>query len=173
MRKLDAAALLGVSLALLAAGGSVLPPRRSIKPSKPGPDRDWGKLQPEFARRLRLVFADLEARGWKPVLNEGWRSPERAAALAQAGSGVERSMHCYGLAADVREARSGWGDPLFFQALGAAAEAEGMTWGGRWKRADATHVQAVPVSEQARVRAEGEQLGYELAGARALIRRWA
>jgi peptidoglycan LD-endopeptidase CwlK len=121
--------------------------------------RDWSRLNTRFAGKLRRVFERLQALGWSPVLNEGWRSRARAQALAAKGSGVALSMHCYGLAADIRDAVRGYDDPAFFRALGDAAEAEGLTWGGRWERRDATHVQAVPVREQARVRAEAEKYG--------------
>jgi peptidoglycan L-alanyl-D-glutamate endopeptidase CwlK len=130
-------------------------------------NRDWKKLDAGFARVLRAVFRDMEERGHSPLLNEGWRSQERARTLGEAGSGIPDSMHCYGLAADVIPSDGDYTDEKFFRELGEVAEAHGLTWGGRWKSVDATHVQAIPVAAQAELRREARTLGAMAAAARA------
>lgn len=88
------------------------------------------------------------------MLWEGYRSPERAAQLAKRGTGIARSMHCLGCAADIVHEDKLWAAPAaFWEALGEEAERLGLTWGGRFKRADKPHVQAIPVHEQERFRA--------------------
>ena len=66
-------------------------------------------------------------------------------------TGVEKSMHCYGLAIDIVDRRKLWNAaPLFWATLGKHAQARGLTWGGKW--GDKPHVQAVPTKLQAKIR---------------------
>lgn len=118
-------------------------------------NRDPRMLLPSFAARLNVLFARMRALGWKPFLNEGYRTPKRAAELAKAGSGIVDSLHMYGAAADIRDEVQGWNNPLFFEDLGRESQALGLTWGGHW--GDANHVQAVTVNEQAALRHEGSK----------------
>lgn len=125
-------------------------------PRRAGVNRDPRKLLPGFARRLNLVFARMRARGFDPYLWEGYRTPERAAALAQSGQGIRKSMHVYGAGVDIVSARDLWdASSAFWDALGREAERVGLTWGGRFDDGDqdVAHVQAVPVEEQAAFRA--------------------
>lgn len=117
-------------------------------------DRDPRKLIPSFAAKVETLFQRMRVLGFEPMLWEGYRSPERAAELAARGVGVATSMHCYGAAVDIVERTKLWSAPAsFWSALGEEAEALGLTWGGRFTRADKPHVQAVPVREQAALRA--------------------
>jgi hypothetical protein len=50
--------------------------------------RDPALLMPSFANRLQDLFNLLRAEGFKPLLQEGYRSPERAAGLAAEGLGI-------------------------------------------------------------------------------------
>jgi hypothetical protein len=116
-----------------------------------GLSRDPDRLLPAFARRLNLLFSALRARGYDPMLNEGYRSPARALALSQPradGSkppGIANSLHIYGAAADIISASSGFSNPAFFRALGEEADRLGLFWGGHFKsHLDTPHVQAVP-----------------------------
>lgn len=117
-----------------------------------GIDRNPANLLPGFARKLDRVFKRMRAQGFTPMLWEGRRSAARAAELAAKGTGSARSLHILGAAADVvngANPSSPWSAPAsFWSALGAAAEAEGLTWGGRWANADKPHVQAIPVNQQ-------------------------
>ncbi|KQV46161.1 MULTISPECIES: M15 family metallopeptidase [unclassified Duganella] len=118
-------------------------------------DRDWQRLDQDFARRLLLVFGVMRDRhGYEMVLLEGYRSPERQDRLAAAGSHVSnarafQSFHQFGLAADCAFIREGKlviseRDPWAmrgYRLYGEAAEAAGMIWGGRWTMMDFGHTE--------------------------------
>ena len=88
------------------------------------------------------------------VLIEGYRSPQRQAALQAAGPHVTnaapwQSYHQYGLAADsaflrdnklVISERDPWA-MQGYRLFGEVAESVGLTWGGRWKLMDFGHVE--------------------------------
>ena len=127
-------------------------------------DRDWKKLNPEFMTVALKVFARLEARGYPFALLEGYRSPERQDALADAGTHVTnarafQSKHQYGLALDAAPIRNGrlviserdpWAMEAYL-ALGEEAERGGLVWGGRWRLKDYGHIEAAsPVHRQAK-----------------------
>ena len=118
---------------------------------------DTDLLVPAFAERLSASLRALRGQGYQPVVHETLRSFERAEALAKAGRGTPLSMHCYGLAADVVCGDHHWDCRrhhwAFFDTMGACAEDVGLTWGGRWRREDLPHIQAVPVRLQESVRA--------------------
>lgn len=129
-------------------------------------DTDLYKLDPIFRDRVEKLLSRLRARGHDAVLHEGWRSFERAKLLADKGTGVVKSMHCYGLAADIISSMHRWSpDPKFWLALGAHARLLGLVWGGDFKKVDKPHVQAVRVSDQSFVRTAN------LADVRALVKR--
>lgn len=117
-----------------------------------GIDRDPSKLLPGFAKKVEQLFQAMRKRGYKPLLWEGYRTPERAAMLAEKGTGIVDSMHSYGAAVDIVDestAPNYWtGAPGFWNALGEEAEKLGLTWGGRWKSVDRPHVQGITVAEQ-------------------------
>jgi peptidoglycan L-alanyl-D-glutamate endopeptidase CwlK len=84
--------------------------------------------------------------GYDMVLVEGYRSPQRQAALAAMGPAVTRagpyeSWHQYGLAADCAFLRGGKvviseRDPWAmrgYTAYGEVARSLGLTWGGNWR----------------------------------------
>ena len=123
-------------------------------PLKAGIDRDPRNLLPGFAARVELLFQRLRARGYRPLLWEGLRTPARAAMLARKGTGSARSMHCLGVAVDIIDERRKWGASAdFWQAIGQEAAALGLTWGGTWRKRDLPHVQAITVAEQDAFRA--------------------
>lgn len=126
-----------------------------LRPMLSQADRDWQRLDKDFARRLLAVF-DLmrERHGYEMALLEGYRSPERQDRLAAAGSHVSnarafQSLHQYGLAADCAFVRDGKlviseRDPWAmrgYQLYGEAAESVGMVWGGRWAMMDFGHTE--------------------------------
>ena len=117
---------------------------------------DLAELAPPFRAAVEQLLERLRAAGYEPVVHETYRSPERAAALAEGGSGIAQSMHCLRIAADVTCARHGYDCGKhgcdFYQRLGAAAELLGMTWGGRWPKRDLVHVQGVPLVAQNQAR---------------------
>lgn len=122
---------------------------------------DVARLVPAFRTRLQSALQALHGQGYRPVVHETWRSPERARALVASGKSSARgglSMHCYGVAADVICGDHQWDCARhhcrFFETLGACAEDAGLTWGGRWTLLhDLPHVQGVPLSRQDAVRA--------------------
>lgn len=134
-----------------------LPPSTFIGTDRPGletANRDWGRLDPNFASIVLQVFARLEARGYPFTLLEGYRSPERQDALADTGAHVTnarafQSKHQYGLALDAAPLRSGrlvisekdpWAMDAYM-ALGEEAERAGLLWGGRWRLKDYGHIE--------------------------------
>lgn len=101
------------------------------------------------ALQLRAILGELRQQGWRPSLAYTWRGLRTQAALRAAGNTkVNFSLHNVvdadgrpaALAADVFDARYGWGKPEqaaeFFEALGAAARSRGLEWGGSWSRSD-------------------------------------
>lgn len=117
------------------------------------PDRDLAKLHPLFLPRVQELIRRVEQDGHDPYVFEAFRTFERARALAQRGTGVVMSMHCYGLAVDVISRDKLWSPPAgFWHSLEHHAATLGLTWGGHFSRPDKPHVQAVPVRLQGRVR---------------------
>ena len=126
-----------------------------LRPMLSQADRDWQRLDRDFARRLLVVFNIMRERhGYEMALLEGYRSPERQERLAAAGSHVSnarafQSFHQFGLAADCAFIRDGKlviseRDPWAmrgYQLYGEAAEAVGMVWGGRWAMMDFGHAE--------------------------------
>jgi len=116
---------------------------------KPGIDRDPRNLDPAFASKLELVFQRMRARGFDPILWEGFRTEARAQELKKAGVGIYPSLHQYGLAADIVDRRLRWNAPrAFYDAIGYEADRLGLTWGGHWPKGDKPHVQGVTVADQ-------------------------
>jgi len=116
------------------------------RPQLGSANREWSLLDQEFRQRLLVVFQLLKERhGYEAVLLEGFRSPDRQAALKAKGSAVTQagafeSYHQYGLAADVAFVRGGRiviseRDPWVmkgYELYGEVAVAAGLTWGGAW-----------------------------------------
>ena len=109
--------------------------------------RQWNLLDDTFRQRLLLSFRLLrEHYGYDMVLIEGYRSPQRQAALAALGPSVTRagpfeSYHQFGLAADCAFLRDGRiviseKDPWAmagYEHYGEVARSLGLVWGGDWK----------------------------------------
>ncbi|WP_426163002.1 M15 family metallopeptidase [Pseudoduganella sp. R-34] len=126
-----------------------------LRPMLSQADRDWHRLDKDFAQRLLLVFNVMRDRhGYEMALLEGYRSPERQDRLAAAGGHVSnarafQSYHQFGLAADCGFIREGKlviseRDPWAmrgYQLYGEAAEAIGLVWGGRWAMMDFGHTE--------------------------------
>ncbi|WP_426338933.1 M15 family metallopeptidase [Pseudoduganella sp. S-14] len=126
-----------------------------LRPMLSQADRDWQRLDKDFAQRLLSVFNVMRDRhGYEMALLEGYRSPERQDRLAAAGGHVSnarafQSYHQFGLAADCGFIREGKlviseRDPWAlrgYRLYGEAAEAIGMVWGGRWAMMDFGHTE--------------------------------
>ena len=125
------------------------------RPMLASASRDWKLVRPEFQQRLLMVFKIMrEQHGYEMAILEGYRSPERQNDLAKMGGSVTnarafQSWHQYGLAADCAFLRNGKiviseRDPWAmrgYQLYGQVAEAQGLTWGGRWKMMDFGHTE--------------------------------
>lgn len=111
--------------------------------------RHLSGLQPAFRAKVERVLRRLQAEGWQPFVAEGLRT--RAQQREKVRRGYSRTMnsrHLSGRAADIVDRRWGWGGPAkdddhpFWRALGRAAAAEGLTWGGNWRSfKDVAHLQ--------------------------------
>jgi peptidoglycan L-alanyl-D-glutamate endopeptidase CwlK len=126
-----------------------------LRPMLAQADRNWRRLDQDFAQRLMLVFNVMRERhGYDMALLEGYRSPERQDVLAAAGSHVSnarafQSFHQFGLAADCAFIRDGRlviseRDPWAmrgYRLYGEVAESVGMVWGGRWTMMDLGHTE--------------------------------
>lgn len=111
----------------------------------PKQERVWKGVSPALREKVEAVLAQLAAEGFDIRVVEGYRSPERQAALLASASGVTSvgswgSCHNYGLALDARVFINGapsWDldDPHVlagFMRFGELSEMVGLNWGGRW-----------------------------------------
>jgi peptidoglycan L-alanyl-D-glutamate endopeptidase CwlK len=126
-----------------------------VRPMLDSANRNWQLLDPDFSRRMLLVFRIMkEQHGYDMAILEGYRSPERQNSLAAAGSNVTnakafQSYHQFGLAADCAFLRDGKlviseKDPWAmrgYRLYGEVAESVGLTWGGRWTMMDFGHTE--------------------------------
>lgn len=123
-------------------------------PAEPERIASLDGLAPRFRAAVERMLAEMRAAGFKPVVYESLRTNERQAWLHGFGrtwddgrgkvtqvATAEYGWHLYGLAVDIVCAKTGWDDPKFFRALGAAAKDEGLEWGGSWPMRDMPHVQ--------------------------------
>ena len=123
---------------------------------KPSSEARLQKLHPALVAALRRVVADLAAQGITIELVQGLRTFEQQDALyakgrTQPGQIVTRakggeSNHNYGLAADLcpfTNDTPDWNAPMaVWAAIGVAAAAHGLEWGGAWKKfIDKPHVE--------------------------------
>lgn len=124
---------------------------------------DVSMLLPSFRERVLAVFAALKQEGYNPRIFETYRTPARGAWLKLRGKtrNGAASLHCYNAAADFIDAKLGWENRKFFDALGKIGIAHGLTWGGDWDSDPSTpqdfddrpHLQAIPVHMQKTFRA--------------------
>lgn len=116
--------------------------------------REWERLDADFRKRLLVVYHLLAKHGYQMTLLEGYRSPERQAALAKIGThvtyaGANQSYHQHGLAADSAFYKDGKlliseKDPWAmegYRLYGRYAESVGLVWGGKWQMRDFGHVE--------------------------------
>jgi len=129
----------------------------AMNASLPGVEsRDLDHLHPRFRTQVLSIIDDLESGGHEALIGSTWRSPTRqktiyAASLmgnllgqapgTQAGPG--QSCHNQEVAGspasaaiDIRPGGSLTREEqaAFYKALGAAAHARGLRWGGDWSR---------------------------------------
>ncbi len=123
---------------------------------RPASEGRLQKLHPALVAALRRTVADLAVQGIAVEIVQGLRTFEEQDALyakgrTQPGQIVTQarggeSNHNYGLAADLCPYTAGkpdWNAPItVWAAIGAAAAAHGLSWGGAWKKfIDKPHVE--------------------------------
>lgn len=128
---------------------------------------DPAELLPAFRDVVEQLLERMRREGYKPVLHETYRTPERSKQLVASGTSrvAGLSMHCYRIAADVICGVHQWSCEEkgcgYYRRLGIEAARLGLTWGGNWdgdgitreqREHDLPHVQAVPLAVQQRVR---------------------
>lgn len=113
-----------------------------------------------FRDKVKTLIQRLKNKGFDPVLRDSGRTAKEAAVFANKGTGILKSLHLTGAAADIISRSKGWSSPEFFQALGKEAKALGLTWGANKKyggdfntKNDQPHVQAIPIALQNQYRA--------------------
>jgi peptidoglycan L-alanyl-D-glutamate endopeptidase CwlK len=128
---------------------------------KPSSEKRLQQLHPALASAVRTVVADLAARGIVVEVVQGLRTYKEQDELyakgrtkpgpivTQARGG--QSNHNFGLAVDLcpfTGDKPDWNAPMaVWAAIGAAAEARGLEWGGQWKKfLDKPHVQLPAMS---------------------------
>jgi peptidoglycan L-alanyl-D-glutamate endopeptidase CwlK len=127
-----------------------------VRPAAADASRDWNLLDPDLRQRLLFVYRQMrQEHGIEMVLLEGWRSAERQTTLLQkrvllvSDDPNLQHLHREGLAADSAFLRNGkivlsdrdpWARDAY-QKFGKVAERVGLTWGGRWKKPDLSHVE--------------------------------
>jgi len=98
-------------------------------------------VQWRFASLVAHLILEANRLGYNVTLGEAWRHPVMAAWYAARGKGVRESFHTKRLAIDLQLFR----DSVYltstedYTPLGVWWEAQGGTWGGRFKRADGNH----------------------------------
>ncbi|WOB27776.1 MULTISPECIES: M15 family metallopeptidase [Xanthomonas] len=111
----------------------------------PKQERIWKGVSPSLREKVEAILTQLAAEGFDVRPVEGYRSPERQAALMASASGVTSvgawsSCHNYGLALDAAIFVNGepsWNlnDPHVmagYLRFGELSEIVGLNWGGRW-----------------------------------------
>lgn len=137
---------------------------RRLRPELVTADRRWEGVEADMQQRVLAIFEVMRRQyGYELVLVEGYRSPERQAALAAEGkatrAGAWQSCHQYGLGVDsalLRDGKLQWdmedewvrrGYTLY----GQLAVQAGLDWGGNWQSIkDYVHVEMASSCRQAR-----------------------
>lgn len=105
-----------------------------------------------FKQKVLELLELMRLDGFDAYVFETWRSPARALELEQRGTGIAKSQHTLGLAADIIDRKKYWkATPAFWAALNRHALKLGL---GRVE-GDPPHVQALPPSFDAQLRAMG------------------
>ena len=129
--------------------------QRDPRFNSPQSCRDPALLFPPFRTKVEALIAKLAAMGQTFEIIETYRSQERQEELfaAHATQIKTRGMHGFSLACDCARIIGGricWEGGTYAD-YGRLAEAEGLTWGGRWSFSDLVHVQFLPVADQAKI----------------------
>lgn len=159
-------------------GGRTL--KRMVK-AAPAMTDDWGgdsakwsqekklsSLDSRLRRKTVRVIESLQSQGFKPKIVYAWRSVAVQLELVKKGnSKVRFSFHNAqkkngtpnAYAADIIDKRWAWNKEAktngFWEALGKAAKAEGLFWGGDWRSfKDWAHIQYHPNKDLSEIKRE-------------------
>jgi peptidoglycan L-alanyl-D-glutamate endopeptidase CwlK len=123
---------------------------------KPASEKRLQQIHPALASAVRATVADLARRGIVVEVVQGLRTYKEQDDLYAKGRTTPgpivtqarggQSNHNFGLAVDLcpfTNDKPDWNAPMsVWAAIGAAAEAHGLEWGGQWKKfLDKPHVQ--------------------------------
>ena len=106
----------------------------------------FSEFDPRMRDKLKAIIAQLKQQKYDAYIPKGSGRRTAAEQLEKVRQGFSRAKigpHNYGLAADIVPRTMGWKAPqTYWSALGAAAKAQGLTWGGGFKRfKDVAHVE--------------------------------
>jgi hypothetical protein len=158
----------------LSGSSASVTPAATISGYWSGDSSQWSQqkklesLEPGFRAKVQIVLHILTTKRFQPKIFFGWRSVQVQEQLYKQGkTKVHFSFHNAqrpdgtpnAYAADVVDSRWGWEDGAaangYWDALGKAAKAVGLVWGGDWKGfPDVAHVQGRQNSELAAVKKE-------------------
>ncbi len=164
--------------------GRVDPDGRTLKKlnaAAPGLQKDWSGDSSRWSEEKKLssldkrmrgkvvrVLGTLKAEGFKPKIFFAWRSVAvQLEIVAKGNSKVRFSFHNAqkkngtpnAYAVDIIDKRYAWTDKAeengFWEVLGKAGKAEGLFWGGDWRRfKDWAHLQFFPNNKLSDVKRE-------------------
>lgn len=164
--------------------GRVDPDGRTLKKlnaAAPGLQKDWSGDSSRWSEEKKLssldkrmrgkvvrVLGTLKAEGFKPKIFFAWRSVAvQLEIVAKGNSKVRFSFHNAqkkngtpnAYAVDIIDKRYAWSDKAeengFWEVLGKAGKAEGLFWGGDWRRfKDWAHLQFFPNNKLSDVKRE-------------------
>lgn len=131
-------------------------------------EKKLDSLNGAFRVKVEAVLAALKAQKFQPTIHYGWRSVAVQQELFRQGrTKVKFSFHNAQIldgtpnayAADIIDKRYAWSEAArtngFWKALGAAAEEQGLVWGGSWASfPDLAHIQGRPNSKLADTKRE-------------------
>jgi hypothetical protein len=115
-------------------------------------------LEPTFMERVIELIKRMEAREFDATVWETLRTRERAQMLAESGTGIVDSMHCYGVAADIISKSKLWDAPKeFWDGMTEESEDLGLVRVYQHGHLDGPHVQAIDVHEEGFIRHASQQ----------------
>lgn len=101
---------------------------------------DLSVLHPAFRNKVAIFLYECAKQGIELKVVETYRNPERQDYLRKEGFSMlhgGRSKHQHYLAVDVVPIKYGWCiwyDKKLWTKIGKIGEAQGLKWGGRWRR---------------------------------------
>lgn len=101
---------------------------------------DLAVLHPAFRNKVVRLLYEAKKQGIELEVLETYRTPERQDMLRKRGFSMVRggrSKHQHYIAVDVVPVKFGWylwNDRKLWKKIGKIGEAQGLIWGGRWRK---------------------------------------